>query len=120
LVDGSDSVVLSIAGDPADDEGGLHSAAAHLRQRPGDRTGQEHLRRRFGGQHEAGGGATLALPASEFVPYVRSCSQIIVTCIFANFEKFCGFDQDTAGFTTFINNVRWDLAEVPWDWSATP
>jgi hypothetical protein len=43
-----------------------------------------------------------------------------VTCIFANFEKFCGFDQDTAGFTTFINNVRWDLAEVPWDWSATP
>ena len=43
-----------------------------------------------------------------------------MTCIFANFEKFCGFDQDTAGFTTFINNVRWDLAEVPWDFSATP
>jgi hypothetical protein len=54
------------------------------------------------------------------VPYVRSCSQIIVTCIFANFEKFCGFDQDTAGFTTFINNVQWSLAEVPWDWSGQP
>jgi hypothetical protein len=46
--------------------------------------------------------------------------QIIVTCIFANFEKFCGVDPDTAGFSTFINNVRWDLPEVPWDFNAHP
>ena len=46
--------------------------------------------------------------------------QIIVTCIFANFEKFCGVDPDTGGFSTFINNVQWDLPSVPWDWSAAP
>jgi hypothetical protein len=48
------------------------------------------------------------------------CSQIIVTCIFANFEKFCGIDPDTSGFSTFLNNVRWDLPEVPWSWDSQP
>ena len=46
--------------------------------------------------------------------------EIIVTCIFANFEKFCGIESDSGGFSTFINNVRWDLPDVPWSWDAQP
>lgn len=47
--------------------------------------------------------------------------EIIVTCIFENFEKFCGgVKPDSSGYTSFINNVRWELPEVPWSWDAHP
>lgn len=46
--------------------------------------------------------------------------EIILACVFQSFESFCGVKPDSKNYSTFINNLRWDLPDVPWSWTANP
>lgn len=46
--------------------------------------------------------------------------EIIITCIFHYFESFCGVPPEEGKFSTFIQELRWDLPKVEWDWNAAP
>ena len=49
-----------------------------------------------------------------------SLDEIILACVFSFFESFCGVPPEEGEFSTFVNELKWDLPDVPWSWDYNP
>ena len=59
------------------------------------------------------------------MPFARPSCVVLTSllgqaCVFSFFESFCGVPPEEGEFSTFVNELTWDLPDVPWTWDYNP